>query len=92
MPTRHFYVPVEGREEEACRIKHPIDGEMRPYGAFWTDDVFSFCLVRDKVLIMTDEEDPNPPQDVGPEALVQQRRTHRPRPKMRIMSAPKVPG
>jgi hypothetical protein len=90
MSSRHFYKPVEGREADACRVRHPIDGEMRFYGAFWTDDAFSFALVRDNVLIMTDEVDPNPPPDVGIEQMMVQRRTEITRPKMRIMQAPKI--
>ena len=88
MPTRHLYRPMPARVKDALNMKHPIDGEMRPYGAFWTDDAFSFCLVRDGVLEMTEEEDPNPPTDVGPEAMLQHRRVAKPRPKMRIMNAP----
>ena len=91
MSTRHYYVPAEGREQDACQpgLAHPIDGPMRLYGAFWTDDAYTFCLVRDEVLVMTEEEDPNPPKEYGPDAMVQHRRVNVQRPKMRIMSAPK---
>lgn len=89
MPTRHFYKPAEGREVDAMNVRHPIDGEMRYYGAFWTDDAYTFALVVSGVLIQTDEEDPNPPKEYGPEQMVQQRRVEVKRPKMRIMQAPK---
>lgn len=88
MPTRSFYIPAEGREEDMLRVRHPIDGEMRIYGAFWTDDSFTFALVRDGVIIPTGEIDPNPPRAVGPEAIMQHRRVSQPRKRMRIMNPP----
>jgi hypothetical protein len=90
MTSRHFYKPVEGRERDACNVRHPIDGEMRYYGAFWTDDAFTFALVVANVLVQTEETDPNPPPDVGPEKMMMQRRVDARRPKMRIMQAPTV--
>lgn len=89
MTTRSFYIPAEGKEY-VLNVSHPIDGPMRIYGAFWTDDAFTFALIRDGLLVATGETDPNPPANAGPEAITQQRQVNSARKKMRIMNPPVI--
>ena len=108
MATRSFCVPVEGHEYVYGQdpngqplgqpLSHPIDGPMRSYGAFWTDDAFTFSLLvptcncgrypgMHAVLKRTGEVEENKPAP-GPDTMVQHRRVNTARKKMRIMESP----
>jgi hypothetical protein len=88
MPKLICVVPFEGREEMVDVLRHPIDGFLKSYGSIWTYDAFTCQMIKDKVVRDTGEEVPQQSKPVGPEAIMQQRRVSKPRPRMRIHNPP----
>jgi hypothetical protein len=90
MPKLICVVPAEGREELADVLSHPIDGPLRSYGSIWTYDAFTCQMLKDNAIRDTGEVVLQQSKQVGPEAIMQQRRVSKPRPKMRIHNPPTV--
>lgn len=88
MSKRIFVEPVESREEMIDVLTHPIDGVLRAHGCFWTYDSFTCQMLMDGVIRDTGEVDTGPQKSPGPEALMQQRRVAKSRPRMRTHNPP----
>jgi len=89
MTKRIFIEPVEGHEDIIDVLEHPIDGVLKAHGTFWSYDAFTCQMLVDGVIRATGEVDTTTPEKtIGPEAIMQQRRINKPRPKMRTHNPP----
>src|SRR5512138_1890965 len=74
MTTKSWCEPVPGQEKIAIGLQHPIDGPMKSYGAWWTDDAFTARMIVDGVVRRMPAKGVTTVKSVGPEAMLSNRR------------------
>ena len=72
MSRRILVKAAEGHEymNEHAALAHPGDGPLRAEGSWWTEDAYTFRLIKDGSIVQVEDTEPMESPTIGPEALV----------------------